>query len=238
MTQNDREERLAADVAAAVAGCPEAEQLQAYHDGALSRELREQISKHVAECTACAAALEFLDSGAVEPPAVEVPDEVERRSEELVGALRRGTPVRRRQGWIGILRVAALIVFAAAVGLFALQRLGMDRLEDDLGDYRGGQPLDLLDPVGRVAEPPTSMRWGIDPVARSYRVILFDEAMNEVWTRKTGTAEGLLALDTEAVAAMSPGSGYAWQVESLDAVGAVIGRSAAGHFEVAGEPPH
>jgi hypothetical protein len=237
MTRRDREDRLAAELAAAIEGCPPAEQLQAYHDGTISPEMRDTTATHVARCASCAAALEYLKSEAAEPPTADVPPDVERRSEEFVDAVRQAADPRQHRGWGDLLRVAAMIVFASALGLFAWQWLGTNGIDDDLGVYRGGEALDLLQPVGPLTELPAAMQWEVHPEAASYRVILLDESMNEVWIRRTETADGRLVLDAESIGALSPGSRYTWQVEGLDAVGAVIDRSAAAHFEIAGEPP-
>jgi hypothetical protein len=234
MTRRDREDRLAAEVAAMIAGCPPAEQIQAYHDGALAPEIRDATADHVAQCRPCAAALECLQAEAEEPSDADLPPEIERRSEELIDGVRQPAAVRKRRWWEDSLRVAAMIVFAVALGVAAWQWMGPGRIDDDLGEYRGGQPLDLLKPVGRSTEPPATMQWEIHPEAQSYRVILLDESMNEVWTRRTETVEGRLILDAAAIDALTPGSRYTWQVEGLDAVGAVIDRSPAAHFEIAG----
>jgi hypothetical protein len=55
-----------------------------------------------------------------------------------------------------------------------------------------------------------------------------------IWTRRNENAEARLVLDAEAKRALATGSGYSWQVEALDAVGAVIDSSAMAHFEIAG----
>jgi len=237
MKGRDREDRVATGVAAMIEGCPPAEQLQAYHRGTLVTEARDETANHVARCRRCAAALEHLESGSAEDHPAALPPEVEQRTAELVDAVRRETAAPSRRWWEGALRVAAVLAFGMALGLGAWQWLGPEGLDDDLGVYRGGESLDLLEPVGVLAEPPVTMSWEVHPEAMSYHVILFDEGMDTVWTRLNENVEGRITLDAEAIEAMSPGSRYTWQVEALDAVGAVIESSEAAHFEIAGATP-
>jgi hypothetical protein len=235
MNGREREDRLAAGVAAALAGCPPAERLQAYHRGTLDPEARDELADHLPRCPRCAAALAHLESVAGESPPAALPPGVEQRTAALVDALQREAAAPSRAWWSGALRVAAVLAFVVALGLGAWQWLGPGGHDDDLGFYRGGEPLDLLEPVGRVTTPPAAMRWELHPGARSYRVVLLDEAMATVWTRLTAEAGGMLDLDAEARDAFVPGSRYTWRVEALDAVGTVIDCSALAHFEVAGE---
>jgi hypothetical protein len=234
MKGRNREDRLAAGVGDVIAGCPPADQLQDFHDGSLGADKREKIEIHLSACPRCAAALEHLKEGLEEDHPVDLPPEVERRTTELIDALRHDSAASSRSWLGGALRIAAMLAFAVALGLGAWQMLGPDRLDDDLGVYRGGEPLELLEPMGIISAPPATMHWEAHPEAASYRVILLDEELSTIWTGRNESAEGLLTLDEEALAAISPGSRYSWQVEALDAVGAVIDSSATAHFEIAG----
>ncbi len=234
MKGRNREGRLAAGVNGVVAGCPPAERLQDYHDGSLAPEVRDEITAHVADCHRCSAALDHLKSESAEDHPVTLPPDVERRTSDLIDALRQESAAPSRSWLGGALRIAAVLAFAVALGLGAWQWLGPYRLDDDLGTYRGGEPLELLEPVGLVEAPPVAMRWELHPEASSYRVVLLDEELIPIWTRRNGSAEGSLILDDEAIAAISPGRQYSWQVEALDAAGAVIDSSATAHFEIAG----
>jgi hypothetical protein len=229
-----REERLAAGVSGVIAGCPPAEQLQDFHDGSLAPEAHGEMATHLSGCGRCAAAIERLRLEATEDHPAALPPDVEKRTADLIDAVRREAAAPSRSRWSGALRIAAMLAFAVALGLGAWQWLGPDGLDDDLGTYRGGEPLDLLEPIGAVTAPPVAMRWEAHPEAASYRVVLLDEELAMIWTRRNESAEGRIELDAEALQVFEPGSRYSWQVEALDAVGAVIDSSSTAHFEIAG----
>jgi hypothetical protein len=239
MDRTPREHRLAAEIAARASGCPGADDLQRFHEGSLTGTDRDAVAAHVEGCHPCSEALEFLEWEQAEAtqPEADVPRDVERRVDALIdGASGPPRASRARFLWSGALRIAAGVALVGALSVLGYQWLDRRAVDEDLGELRGDTPLELVHPVARIDTPPDAMRWVAHPQALTYRIILLDENLEEVWVRKTEDSTPALAPDAEAIAALAPGGRYTWQVEALDAVGAVIDRSAAAHFEIAGEP--
>jgi hypothetical protein len=242
MSPDSRTERLGSEILGESRGCPEAEELRLFHDGALGPEAARAAEGHVEGCRACRAALEFLRSEETmaggERATAALPDEVEARSEALIGALAGGTSGRRATTWWPtVLRLAAGISIVTSISLVSYVWLGRQVPEEDLGEFRGAAALDLLEPIGETAASPATLRWAAHPLATSYRVILLDSGMDEVWTRETSEATPELQLDAEARAALRPGAWFTWQVVALGPLGREIARSPAGHFMIAPGPP-
>lgn len=235
MDTTSRENRLAAEVAARLSGCPEAETLQRYHEGELGDAEGEAIAAHLEQCGGCAEALAFLKQNRSEATELseELPAAVEQVSESLIEATTRGR--RPSSSLPTLLQAAAGLALVAALAVGGYQLVG-DRgpaLNGDLGELRGTEALELVEPVGQLDVRPTTMRWIAHPQADTYRVVLLDANMDEVWVRRTEDATASLILDEETTAPLAGGGQFTWQVEALDSIGATINSSAAAHFEIA-----
>ncbi len=242
MSLDSRAERLGSEALGESRGCPEAEKLQLFHDGALGAEAARAVESHVEGCGACRAALEFLASvekqAGEEAATAALPGEVEARSKALIDALAGETSGRRKgTSWPMVLRMAAGIGLLTSIALFSYVWLGRPIPEEDLGEFRGAAALELSEPIGETLDPPEMLRWGAHPQAASYRVILLDSRMDEVWRRETPEATPELRLDEEARAVLRPGAWFTWQVVALGPLGQEIARSPAGHFMIAPGPP-
>jgi hypothetical protein len=229
-----REARLASEIAGSVEGCPSAPDLNEYQEGALCDPRRRSvIDLHVARCPACAEALRFL---AEEPAAggrdeAAAPAEVVARSEAVIETARSASG-RSGSAFSLVLRTAAGIAFVGALSLGGYVWLGGGR-DEDLGEFRGAAPLELLDPSGVIDAPPSALRWVPHPLAASYRVTLLDARMAEVWTRETAGDAAVLVLDAEALEPLRAGGRFTWQVVALGRLGEDLAASPAAHFEVA-----
>lgn len=241
-----RQERLAADLAARVAGCPDADALQRLREGTLASREAEDVGRHLRACGACRESVEYLrEEGApgASAPGIDPPVEVTRRSDRLIEEVARPPAQETANSfWTSALRLAAGLVLAgslSAAGYFWWA--GRTQPEQgplgDLGVLRGGAPLEPSDPIGALPEPPASMRWAPHPQAATYQVILFDEAMNKVWTRETPDSTPVLTLDPQARGAFAAGGRFTWQVVAVGRLGQPLGRSPAAQFSVVSSEP-
>ena len=81
------------------------------------------------------------------------------------------------------------------------------------------------------------MRWAPHPQAATYEVILFDEAMDKVWTRETPDSTPIMMLDRQAQAPLATGGRFTWQVVAVGRLGQPLGRSPAAQFSVVSSEP-
>jgi hypothetical protein len=209
---------LAEELRARARGCPDAEALARFAAGEAGAAEREALSKHVAGCAACAAALSFLSEDETAEPA-DLPRDVLRRSDEWIEAVARP---RGQVSWMRFaLRSAALVAVAAGLAVIVVPNLR--RSDDaDLGTLRGESPLEPVSPVGAVAGPPRELRWVPYPGAAAYHVEMLGVDLEPLWSRRTRDADAVLALDESERRVLTPPGRYWWRVQALDAVGRVL----------------
>lgn len=230
-----REERLASEVAASLAGCPDAETLELFQGGRLDAARRSGVEQHLKTCAPCLEAVAFLErSGATEGFPQPLPSDVEERSEELLRRIG-PAPARRTSSLPVLLQVAAGLALVAALAVGGFSLLGPGRAPDDLGSLRGDEPLTLLTPVEETEAPLTEMRWIASPDAARYRITVLDENLQEVWSVETAGSEPVLVPGRAEQELLSPGGRYVWRVVALDEFGATVSQSPAEQFEI--NPP-
>jgi hypothetical protein len=225
-----REAQLVDEVIRAARGCPPAQALAAYREGT-PEEDRARLESHLRGCAPCRAALDHLDFPGGEPPEEgAIPADVARRLDDRIEALRREPAPARGAGAAPWMKLAAGILLVSAVALAGYLWLGPDRSDDDLGAPRGGEALETIAPAGALAEPPEAFLWTAHPGAASYQILVFDEAMEEVWS---ATTEGTrLAAPEEIRERLARGGRFSWQVLALDRREAPIEGSAVRHFAI------
>jgi hypothetical protein len=227
-----REDRLASEVAARLAGCPEADTLQQFRSDELDEATRNRVGEHLASCAACTEALAFLRSEhESDTGPKELPFAVEKRTETLIRETIAPADRATAYGWPSLLRVAAGVMLLAAVAVGSYHWLGPET-GNELGALRGDEPLTLVAPEGLVASVPTQMEWIALPGSSDYRVTLLDDTLEEIWSQRVGNDATVLKLDESSLASLTPGGTYTWRVEALDEFGATVGSSPAAHFEI------
>ena len=225
MTGNERQ--FVEQILARSAGCPDAEQLEAYDSKRLDAEARKDIETHVSRCDPCATALRFLAAGAEGQE--ELPDSVLRRSEEWVATAREERTVRRatfpRWAWVA---AAAAAVVAAVLFLPPVERTDMP---GGVG-FRtaGGDTVESLLPDGPLPRHACRLQWSAGPEGSTYRLTVFTEDLKTlVSLEDLGVAEYVVP---EQVLDQLDGETFVWRVELLapDA-GARISETFVAHVE-------
>ena len=80
------------------------------------------------------------------------------------------------------------------------------------GAYRSAR-LDVIAPIGDLAQAPNELRWEAVPQATVYAVQILEVDATQVWSGRT--TETHLALPPEVIARFAPGKTLVWDVRAL-----------------------
>jgi hypothetical protein len=242
---------LRAAYASQEAGCPPPESfLEAEAEG-LSADERRVLDAHADRCPACAAERDLARMFEA------APDEADVRPEDLsyvVARMEETLPVRpassvtpfpgpRREEAPRSRPSRSLLRFAAAAVLVLGGLLGYRAFQNpeptlpappEVGGVMRGSEVEILAPVGDVAEMPTELRWVPKGGAAFYRVRITAVDDTVLWE---GTTLAPPARLTEEVAGrLHRAVFYTWTVEAMDASGAPLAVSEPVRFKVRPAP--
>src|SRR5215471_15941219 len=200
---------------------------------------------HLAQCPRCQAELALLKSFMTSEP---LPDEgasvawisahLQRQRESIKGAghssARAG--LRIQTGWLADLfrrptirwavPMTAAVAAIVVLGITVLQRSKAPELQADLGQqpaiYRS-QEVQLVSPMGEVAEVPQELRWQSVAGAGTYKVALMEIDYSPVWTGET--KETSISIPARIRGKMLPGKPILWQITALDNQGQALATS-------------
>lgn len=231
-----RENLLAAEIAARLAGCPSAEDLQRFHDRSVSDSERGPIEEHMAGCAACRAGLAVLAQAPDDLPApqAEFPATLERQSETLIEFATEVEPPalgrRRPLLWAGAsATVVVMALVLAAIWISSTERHPVERSSTEAS-------LQPIAPRGSTAAPPRVLRWTADPRASRYRIVLGGAGLTDR-TIETRDAVPSLELDARIVSELRSGVDYVWSVAALGPTGVEIDRSEKTRFRINARAP-
>ncbi|HEV8241450.1 MAG TPA: zf-HC2 domain-containing protein [Thermoanaerobaculia bacterium] len=237
----------------AAAGCPPPEAYLAEEMAALSPEQRRRLEAHADACPACRAERELaraFDAGESGASSADVDWVTARLRGEPVPAAQgdapaqpaaspagmpatgRVVPFRGRAAVRTWVRFAAAAVLVVAMGLTArtfYERPPSLPAPPHGGIVRGGE-VELVSPVGEVAEPPLELRWKSVAGAVAYRVRLSGVDGTVLWETKAAATSA--PLPAAVAANLKRAVSYEWTVEGLATDGSTIGRSAPARFRV------
>jgi len=139
-----------------------------------------------------------------------------------IGAVRRGLPL-----WFA---AAAMLTVAVTAGILMTQRQApsLPSVPPE-STVRSGE-VTVIEPVGELDRMPTLFAWEPDERAASYRLRLLavdDRVLFERTTDRT-----TLELPDATAATLHAAVTYTWQVDALDAGGALVARSQPARFEI------
>jgi len=239
------------------AGCPPPESyLEAETEG-LSPEERRALDEHAARCPACAAERDLarLFDAAPEEAGVrrEDLDFVLSRLERLedTAPVRSAAPnvvpfpgprraaeavPRSRSVSRSVLRFAAMALLVIGLGLIyrAFQSPQPDLPPPEVGGVMRGGEVEVVSPVGEVAEIPAELRWVRVEGAASYRVRITAVDGSVLWE---GTALApSISVPAEVAGRLHQAVVYTWTVEALDPSGARLASSEPARFKVKPTP--
>ena len=145
----------------------------------------------------------------------------------------------RHRGPLGI-TTAALLVVLGALTLASTDRAPELPSPPTSGVVRGST-LELLEPVGPLAEAPSQLRWRPSAGASRYRLV-FERVDGRVFFQRdfeprAGEGEALtFDLPTDFTASLRPMVVYYWWIEALDTAGLPIARSPRERIRILTEP--
>ncbi len=165
-------------------------------------------------------------------------ERAKRRGEKAAGSGRDGEPVGRRPS--PLRRVQPLIWgLGLTIVLVALWR-GYDHGPPPLppapapGAVTRGAVVDVVRPLGPVAQAPVELVWRPVDGAVSYAVSVYSIDGTALWQGETPRPPA--ALPAEIAGALQRAVTYYWSVEALDAAGRRIGRSELAPFAIDASP--
>jgi len=249
---------LRAAYASEEAGCPPPEAFLEAEMESLSPDARRALDEHAARCPACAAERDLarLFDGA--------PEEAGVRSEDLdfvVTRLQESAPVRSsapggpnvvpfpaprrveapvaprsRSSSRAILRfaAAAALVIGLGLGYKAFQSPGPELPDPGTGEVMRGGEVEVVSPVGDVAEIPAELRWVLVDRAASYRVRITAVDGAVLWEGTSSTSS--VALPADVAGRLHRAVVYTWTVEALDPGGARLASSEPVRFKARPDP--
>jgi putative zinc finger protein len=241
--------------AGGAAGCPPPEAYLADETAALAPEERRRLEAHADTCPSCSAerdlarAFDAGEAGAsaadvdwvtarlrgepavttVSPASMETPATAKTTGMPPPG---RVVPFRGRgavRTWTR-LAAAAVLVVAAGLTMRTLYERPPALPEPPRSSVVRGGEVELLAPLGEVAEPPSELRWQPVAGAAGYRVRLVTVDETLVW--QDMTSEPTASLPAEVRKGLQRAVSYEWTVEALAANGSTLGRSAPARFRV------
>ncbi len=197
------------------------------------------LAAHVRECAHCNSELQMLDSF----HRADVPANDVQAVEKIITHLRQ-RPVRipviagnrlpwrqRMGGWLRpATLVAAVVLVLAAIGL-QLRHSGPPALRQETGaDVMRSNTLQILAPLGDLADAPKEARWEAVPSAANYRIRLLEVDGHEVWSAQT--AANMMEFPTAVRAQMVPSKTLAITVSAFDTGGKKLAESENSRFRI------
>lgn len=132
---------------------------------------------------------------------------------------RAGAP---KRGRTGVLLAAAAAIVAAGL-VFQLADLSPRMPDPEATEVRRGGAVELVEPIGALAERPLMLAWREAPGSTRYRVVLSTVDDTTIWQFET--QETSIELPREIAERLHSAVSYFWQVESIGRNSSVIGRS-------------
>jgi len=134
----------------------------------------------------------------------------------------RPRPGAARRGRSGALLAAAAAIVAAGV-VFQLADRSPRMPDPEVTEIRRGSAVELVEPIGALAERPLMLAWRETPGSTRYRVVLSTVDDTTIWQFET--RETSIELPKEIAERLQPVVSYFWQVECIGRNSSVTGRS-------------
>lgn len=177
----------------------------------LGEDLDAAERAHVESCARCQSELAlFREIGREETSAGEA-----REVEWIAGELRRRNNVVafRPKAWRVLYAAAAVFVMVIGIGYWMqLREPSIDAPLDGAAVYRSAR-LDVIAPVGDLAQAPNELRWTAVPEAARYRVQIAEVDGTLLWS--AGTTQSRVALPPGVIAQFAPGKSLRWEVKAF-----------------------
>jgi hypothetical protein len=175
----------------------------------LGEQLNAAERAHVDTCPRCQAELALFGEIARE---ASTPEE-DRAAQWIADELRRKNNVVafRPKPWRVLYAIAAALVIVLGAGYWMqLREPSIDAAIDS--PYRSAR-LEVIAPIGDLAQPPNELRWTAVPNASRYQVQIREVDATVVWT--VDTTQPHVALPPNVIAQFAPGKSLLWDVRAF-----------------------
>ena len=232
-------------------GCLSVSELEAYATQSAERARVSEIEAHLASCTACRTELalysEFVQ-GAVRPDEEAAAGWIAARlTAPTTDVFGKHVELEPSVPWwkslfqfkLPALRTASLalasilVLVSAGLYLHSRREPTLNGGISGTTEWRSNQ-INLLSPVGDVAQPPSELRWTAVPHAARYRVQLMEVDRTVLWSGVTDHPS--IAPDPSTVAKFIAGKTILWQITALDSSDQFLATSAVQSFRVTFQP--
>lgn len=236
-------------------GCPPPEAYLEAEMESLSPEERRALDEHADRCPACAGERDLARLFDAAPGEADVRPEdlgfVVARLQESSPAVS-GTPikpnvvpfpaprrveeprVRRSVRFLPRFAAAALLVIALGFGYRVFNPSMPDLPDPGTGEVMRGSEVEVVSPVGELAEMPEELRWVLMDRAASYRVRITAVDGAVLWEETVSASPVRLPVDV--AGRLHRAVVYTWTVEALGPDGARIASSEPVRFKTRPEP--
>jgi hypothetical protein len=177
----------------------------------LGEELDAAERAHLDTCARCQSELAMFREIAREETSADEAREVEWIASEL--RRRNNVVAFRPKAWRVLYAAAAVIVMVIGIGYWMqLREPAIDAPLDGPAVYRSAR-LDVIAPIGDLAQAPNELRWTAVPDASRYRVQIAEVDGTLLWS--AGTTQSNVALPPAVIAQFAPGKSLLWEVKAF-----------------------
>jgi hypothetical protein len=173
---------------------------------------------HLESCTRCQAELALYrelqqeESTAEEAAAGQwIAGELQRRFNSG-SAANNVVPFRSKLSRAVYAAAAAIVLVVGAAYWMQLREPSIDAPLGDPGIYRSAR-LNVIAPIGDLAQAPNELRWTAVPKASRYHVRIMEVDATTVWS--SDTTEAVVKLPPAVVAQFAPGKSLSWDVQAF-----------------------
>jgi len=222
------------------ADCVAIDELSLLLDGRRGEEQKRRAEAHVEGCAHCRAEIALLqefESSAIRP-------HEQRDVNWIVARLRKNQPAQPLSWWKRMWTVPMLApitiglataLIAIGIGLEMRHSPGQPFSPSSGGSSGSGEVMrslsvDVVGPIGDLAQRPAELRWKPVAGASRYMVRVFEVDRTELWS--TTVKETSVALPSVVQAKIVPLKTLMWEVRAIDASGSVLANSGPESFRL------
>ena len=177
----------------------------------LGEELSDAERAHVDGCARCQTELALFREIANDETSSDEAREVEWIASEL--RRRNNVVAFRPKSWRVLYAVAAALVMVIGISYWInFREPAVDTTFDPSEAYRTAR-LDVIAPIGELAQAPNELRWTAVEDASRYRVQIAEVDGTLLWS--AGTTQSNVALPPAVIAQFAPGKSLLWEVKAF-----------------------
>ncbi len=215
------------------AECLAIDELASVLEGRRGDPARGTAEAHMLGCAYCRNEMTLLRE--FESPAIR-PEE-RKAVDSIAAQLRKNSPAAAESWWQWLRNPKILVpalsfamaLIAVTVGL-QFRHSTIQPYVPSANDVLRGQSVEVIGPVGDVAQPPDRLEWRPVAGASQYKIKLMEVDRTEVWSATLAQTSALVPQNVRSK--LSPLKTLLWQVVAINGVGDVVADSGVQRFRV------